>query len=68
MIITIDNHNYGSFKYEKTIGFMDYHGEIVAEIPIPQQIVSAHRKINLRTSANFMADKVVNNPYFLRDT
>lgn len=40
-IITINNPNYGSFENENTTAIMEYHGEVVVDIPIPQQIAPA---------------------------
>ncbi|KAF2292201.1 hypothetical protein GH714_016159 [Hevea brasiliensis] len=67
MVITIENPNYGSFKFSNSTGYVNYHGELVAEIPIKGDFVPAHSKVNITTSADLMADKLIENPYLLED-
>ncbi|XP_071723207.1 uncharacterized protein [Rutidosis leptorrhynchoides] len=67
MIITIDNRNYGSFKFQNSTAYVDYHGMIVAEIPIGEDLVPARSKINITTSADFMTDKLITSSYLLQD-
>lgn len=67
MIVTIDNRNYGSFKYRNTTAHVNYRGGIVADVPIEAALVPARGKINISTSADLMADKLLSSPYFLGD-
>ncbi|KAA8526492.1 hypothetical protein F0562_008305 [Nyssa sinensis] len=67
LVITIDNRNYGSFKYKNTIAYVNYHGTTVAEVPIEHETVPAHGKLNISTSANLAADKLISSPCFWGD-
>ncbi|KAL5865150.1 hypothetical protein ACOSQ3_002664 [Xanthoceras sorbifolium] len=67
MVITIGNRNYGSFKFENSTAYMEFHGETVAEIPIEAGLVPARGKLNFTTSAEVMGDKLVENSFFLGD-
>ncbi|KAF4368516.1 hypothetical protein F8388_018640 [Cannabis sativa] len=68
MIVTIDNkENYGSFKFKNSTAYVNYRGDVVAEIPIGQNIVPAHGKLNITSSTDFMIGKVISNPNFLLD-
>ncbi|KAG6785249.1 hypothetical protein POTOM_010979 [Populus tomentosa] len=56
MVVTIDNPNYGSFKFTNSTAYVDYHGVIVAEVPIQADLIPAHSEINITTSVDPMAD------------
>ncbi|KAI5599596.1 hypothetical protein BDE02_02G206300 [Populus trichocarpa] len=67
MVVTIDNPNYGSFKFTNSTAYVDYHGVIVAEVPIQADLIPAHSKVNITTSVDLMADELIKNPYFFQD-
>ncbi|KAM7271242.1 hypothetical protein ACFE04_030456 [Oxalis oulophora] len=67
MFITIQNKNYGSFKFQNNTAYIDYHGTIVAEVPIEGHLVPARSKINITASANFMTKKLITSPYLFQD-
>lgn len=67
MIVAINNPNYGSFKFKNTTSFVNYHGGVVAEVPIEQSLVPAHGKVNITTSADIMVDRLISNPSFWGD-
>ncbi|WJX73865.1 hypothetical protein P8452_57596 [Trifolium repens] len=67
MVITIINPNYGSFKYQNSIGYITYNDTIVGNVPIGSQFVPARSEINVNTSANFMVGKLIQNPNFWPD-
>ncbi|KAM7271797.1 hypothetical protein ACFE04_031011 [Oxalis oulophora] len=67
VIVTIDNKNYGSFKFKNSTVYLNYHEIIVAEIPVEEDLVPARRKININTNADFMVDKLMTSPYLLQD-
>jgi hypothetical protein len=62
MAITITNPNYGSFKYQNSIGYIPYNDTIVGNVPMQSQFVSARSEINVNTSENFMVGKFIQNP------
>ncbi|KAF8016687.1 hypothetical protein BT93_H2034 [Corymbia citriodora subsp. variegata] len=67
MLITIDNPNYGGFKYESTTGYLNYNGSTVAEIPFAHNKIPARAKINMNTSTDLITDKLISNPSFWED-
>ncbi|KAE9457789.1 hypothetical protein C3L33_10298, partial [Rhododendron williamsianum] len=67
LVVTINNRNYGSFKYQNSTSYVDYHGTNIAEVPIEGETVPARRKLNLSTYANVAADKLITNSHFLSD-
>ncbi|POO01881.1 Late embryogenesis abundant protein [Trema orientale] len=68
MIITIDNgKNYGSFKFKNTTAYVNYRGDVVAQVPIKHSLVPARGKLNITSPADFMLSKVISNPSFSED-
>ncbi|KAI8551901.1 hypothetical protein RHMOL_Rhmol06G0223100 [Rhododendron molle] len=67
LVVTINNRNYGSFKYQNSTSYINYHGTNIAEVPIEGETVPARRKLNLSTYANVAADKLITNSHFLSD-
>ncbi|CAK9182691.1 unnamed protein product [Ilex paraguariensis] len=67
LVVTIDNKNYGSFRFKNTTSTVYYHGTSVAEAPIPHGTVPARGKFNIRTYANFTADKLISSPFLWGD-
>lgn len=67
LIVTIDNRNYGGFKYKNATAYVDYHGTNVAQVAIESNTVPAHSNINISTYANISGDKLTSSPYFWGD-
>lgn len=68
MTITIDNHrNIGSFKFSNATAYVKYHGDVVAEVPIGQNLVPARGKLNITSSTDLMVGRMVANPIFFDD-
>ncbi|XP_052206733.1 uncharacterized protein LOC127811057 [Diospyros lotus] len=67
LVITINNRNYGSFKYKNTTASISYHGASIAEIPIEHDMVPARGQLNITTYANVTGEKMVSSPYFWDD-
>ncbi|KAJ4828036.1 hypothetical protein Tsubulata_045674 [Turnera subulata] len=68
MLVTIDNPNHiGSFKFENSTAYVNYHEVVVAQVPIEQHLVPAHSKINITTFVDLMGDKMIGNPHFMDD-
>ena len=66
-LITIVNPNYGGFRYINSTGYVNYDGNVVAEIPLVTNFVPARSKINVNTAADFMVQKLINDPKFWVD-
>lgn len=67
LIITIQNPNVASFRIKNSTASVNYHGELVGEIPIGETSVPAKGKLNISTFVEFKAGKILSNPYFLGD-
>ncbi|OAY35144.1 uncharacterized protein LOC110627530 [Manihot esculenta] len=67
LVITIENPNYGSFMFRNSTGYVNYHEDLVAEIPIDGCFVPSHSTVNIPTSGALMEDKLLENPYLLPD-
>lgn len=67
ILVTVDNRNYGSFKYENSTAYVTYRGDVVAEAPIEDDTIPARGKHNISSSVNLMGDKLVKNVNFLGD-
>ncbi|KAI4371128.1 hypothetical protein MLD38_019395 [Melastoma candidum] len=65
--VTVDNHNYGSFKYENGTTYIKYRETVVAEALIEGDTLPARAKHNISTTVNLSADKLVLNRDFLMD-
>ncbi|CAJ1956346.1 unnamed protein product [Sphenostylis stenocarpa] len=67
MVITMGNPNYGSFEYHNATGYVNFHDNIVGEVPIKGELVPAFGQINVSTWANLMVGKLVNDSKFWSD-
>lgn len=67
LMIQIKNQNVGTFLLKKSTGSVNYHGNLVAEIPIQETSVPAKGEVNISTYVNFSAEKLISSPYFLGD-
>ncbi|OWM79832.1 uncharacterized protein LOC116204390 [Punica granatum] len=67
VLITIDNRNYGGFEYKNSTGYINYRGILVAEVPIEHKVIPARSKVNITTTTDVMADKLILDPDFWAD-
>ncbi|XP_012572658.1 uncharacterized protein [Cicer arietinum] len=67
MMMTIANRNFGSFKYESSIGYIRYRDVTVGSVPIEAALVPARSEINVTTNAHFMVGVLLHNPNFWTD-
>ncbi|GMN52091.1 hypothetical protein TIFTF001_021240 [Ficus carica] len=68
MTITINNHrNVGSFKFKNSTAYVTYRGDVVAEVPIRQNFILAHGKLNITISTVLMVSKMIRNRLFFND-
>lgn len=67
ILVRVENVNYGSFAYEKSRAFVSYHGNVIGEAPIKNDIVPARGKLNISTVVDIFGDKLVSDKNFLGD-
>ncbi|KAL5573301.1 hypothetical protein UlMin_022898 [Ulmus minor] len=67
LVVSIQNPNYGSFKYKNTTASVSYHKRIVAEVPIESRRVPARDELNFTTTADILDYKIVENPKYMED-
>ncbi|KAK2968135.1 hypothetical protein RJ640_001157 [Escallonia rubra] len=67
IIVTIDNRNYGSYKYENSTAYLSYHGNVTGEAPIGEDTIPARGKHNISTNVVIQGEKIVENPNFVID-
>ncbi|XP_027108724.2 uncharacterized protein [Coffea arabica] len=67
IVVTVDNPNYGSFKYDNSTVFVTYRGIPAAQAPIQQDTIPARAKHDVGTTVVVVVDNFSSNPYFLVD-
>ncbi|XP_042028479.1 uncharacterized protein LOC121775466 [Salvia splendens] len=67
MLVTVNNPNHASFRYENTTAFVSYRGSPVAEAPVQEDTIPARRSHDIRTDLFVDGDRVVANPGFMED-
>lgn len=67
LVVTVDNPNYGGFKYKNSTAYINYRGNLVAEAPIENDSIPARAKHNISTTVVIFADKLAADPNFLSD-
>ncbi|KAK8523138.1 hypothetical protein V6N13_113094 [Hibiscus sabdariffa] len=67
LTVTVDNPNYGGFKYDNGTAYVNYGGNLVAEAPIGKDSISPRSKHNISTSVTIFADKLVVDSNFWSD-
>ncbi|XVF87687.1 hypothetical protein PTKIN_Ptkin18bG0140700 [Pterospermum kingtungense] len=67
LVLTVDNPNYGSFKYKNSTAYINYRGNLVAEAPIHNDSIPARAKHNISTTVIIFADKLAADPNFFND-
>lgn len=65
--VTIDNRNYGSFKFHNSTAYVGYRGNAVGEGPIEADEIPARGKHDMTTSVTIFADKIIGDDMFLSD-
>lgn len=67
MLVTMENPNYGSFKFINSTSYVKFEDTVVAEVPMESEFVPARSTINVTTHADFMVKKLIYNPKFFSD-
>ncbi|KAE8718793.1 Protodermal factor 2 isoform 1 [Hibiscus syriacus] len=67
LTVTVDNRNYGGFKYHNATAFINYRGNLVAEAPIGEDSISPRSKHNISTSVIVFAHELAADDHFLSD-
>ncbi|KAH9796467.1 LEA 2 domain-containing protein [Citrus sinensis] len=67
VVVTVDNRNYGGFKYQNGTAYVSYRGVVVAEAPVEDGRIPARGKQNISSSLTIFADKLISNSNFLGD-
>ncbi|KAG6392309.1 hypothetical protein SASPL_146525 [Salvia splendens] len=67
MLVTVNNPNHASFRYENSTAFVSYRGAPVAEAPIQEDAIPARGSHDISTDLFVDGDRVVANPGFMED-
>ncbi|KAL0305903.1 UNVERIFIED_CONTAM: hypothetical protein Sradi_6007600 [Sesamum radiatum] len=67
ILVTVDNPNYGSFKYDNTTAYVTYHGTPAAEAEIEEDTIPARGKHDVSTNVLVNVDNLMTNYYFQED-
>ncbi|XP_071687896.1 uncharacterized protein [Rutidosis leptorrhynchoides] len=65
--ITVNNPNYGGFKYENSTSYVTYHGDFVAEAPVMEDTIPARGVHDVSTTVLVVGKSLLTNPSFLGD-
>ncbi|KAJ4840773.1 hypothetical protein Tsubulata_021340 [Turnera subulata] len=65
--VTIDNHNYGSFKYDNSTAYLSYDGNVIGEAPVAADKIPARGKHNVSTTLTIYGDKLLKDDKFKRE-
>ncbi|KAF9593970.1 hypothetical protein IFM89_026513 [Coptis chinensis] len=66
-VVTIINQNYGSFAYKNATAYVSYRGGLVGEAPIIGDKMPARGRLNISSTIEITADKLIINPNFWMD-
>ncbi|KAL4620162.1 hypothetical protein ACB092_06G133800 [Castanea dentata] len=66
-IITIENPNYGVFRYKNTTSSVTFRGKVVGEAPIMDIYVPPHKKRNMTSPVAIMPVRLIQDPHFWID-
>ncbi|KAI3765519.1 hypothetical protein L2E82_15555 [Cichorium intybus] len=67
LILTIDNRNYGGFKFKNSTANVYYRGMLIAEVPVEHAEVPARGSLTMTTSANITGGEMATDPNFYND-
>ncbi|KAH6773799.1 COBRA-like protein 10 precursor [Perilla frutescens var. frutescens] len=67
LLLTVENPNRASYKYDNTTAFITYRGSPAAEAPIQQDTIPSRGNHNITTDVLLHVDALVTNPSFLAD-
>lgn len=56
IVVTVDNPNHGSFRYQNSTAYLNYRGNLLAEAPLNEDTIPARETHNISTSLNVFAD------------
>ncbi|KAF5781224.1 hypothetical protein HanXRQr2_Chr11g0480971 [Helianthus annuus] len=65
--LTINNRNYGSFKFKDSIAYVYYRGLLIAEVPVEHSEVPARGSFSMTAYANITGGKMALDPNFYSD-
>nr|XP_004511451.1 uncharacterized protein LOC101510765 [Cicer arietinum] len=56
IVVTVDNPNHGSFRYQNSTAYLNYRGNPLAEAPLNEDTIPARKAHNISTSLNVYVD------------
>ncbi|KAK6917343.1 Late embryogenesis abundant protein, LEA_2 subgroup [Dillenia turbinata] len=65
--VTVDNPNYGSFKFKDSTAYINYRGTIVGQASIAADTIPARGKHNMSTFADVFVDELITSGDFRTD-
>ncbi|KAB1226358.1 hypothetical protein CJ030_MR1G020579 [Morella rubra] len=66
-LVTIENPNYGAYKYKNSTSHVTFHGSLVGEAPLVGRYVPARRVVNITIHVSLVPEKLLTNPHFEKD-
>ncbi|KAL2483974.1 Late embryogenesis abundant (LEA) hydroxyproline-rich glycoprotein family [Forsythia ovata] len=67
IVVSVDNPNYGSFKYDNSTAYITYRGVAAADAPIEHDTIPARGSHEISTTVVLIVDSLTSSPYFLGD-
>ena len=67
ILVTINNPNYGGFKYGNGTTYLNYRGDEVAEAPITEDSIPARGRHDVSMTVLVVGKRLINNPEFSKD-
>lgn len=67
VVVTVDNRNYGGFKYQNGTAYVSYRGVVIAEAPVEDGRIPARGKQSISSSITIFSDKLMSNSKFSDD-
>ncbi|XP_071716559.1 late embryogenesis abundant protein At1g64065-like [Rutidosis leptorrhynchoides] len=67
LTLTVDNRNYGGFKFKDSIAYVYYRGMLIAEVPVEHSEVPARASVTMTTRANITGGQMATDPNFYND-
>ncbi|KAI3698111.1 hypothetical protein L6452_31223 [Arctium lappa] len=67
ILVTINNPNYGGFKYGNSTTYLTYRGDLVAEAPITEDSIPARGRHDVSMTVLVIGKRLITNPDFSKD-
>lgn len=67
IVVSVNNPNYGSFKYDNSTAYISYRGTAAADAPIEHDTIPARGSHDISTTVVVIVDSLVLNPHFWVD-